>query len=220
VSKAFVSQAALHRAVLLVLTLCAGPCVPAAAQTLYGDKAPPDAAYVRVFRVPSGAGGEQALILGSARFEPQDRASVSPYRPVFPDIYQIRGGGSAAEIIPRAGRYYTIAVTPGEIRVIEDPAHTDPARAQLVLYNLSGRRQVALTTEDKETPLLPPASPGEVERITVNAVPVRLAVFAGGELLQLLGDPGLRRGSSYSAFVFEQPGRAAVLWAEAALALE
>jgi hypothetical protein len=54
----------------------------------------------------------------------------------------------------------------------------------------------------------------------VNAVPVRLALFAGGELLQPLGDPGLQRGSSYSAFVFEQNGSPEVLWVEAALALE
>jgi hypothetical protein len=209
------------RAVLLAaLALYAGLCTPAAAQTLYGDKAPADAAYVRVFRVPSGSGGEKALILGSARFEARVRPGVSPYRPVSPDIYQVRAGGHAAEIIPRAGRYYTIAITPGGVRVIEDPAHTDPARAQLVLYNLSGLPQVALCTEDGRTPVLAPAAPGEVKRITVNAVPVRLALFAGGELLRLLGDPGLQRGSSYSVFVFEQHGSTEVLWMEAALALE
>ena len=204
---------------MLATALAVGPSAAAAAQTLYGAGAPPGAAYVRVFQA-TDAEGAGPLKLGSARFEAPGRGSVTPYRPVSPDVYLVRSGGHSAEIIPRAERYYTVAFTGEGIRVIEDPAHTDPARAQLVLYNLSSLDQVDLRTADGKTLLIVPLAPGSVGRVTVNAVPVRLAVFALGAMLHLVRDPGLSRGSSYSTFVFEENGRAEVLWAEAALALD
>ncbi|MBN1836536.1 MAG: alginate O-acetyltransferase AlgF [Spirochaetales bacterium] len=205
-------------ACLLAVALAAGPCAAAGAQTLYGAAAPPGAAYVRLFR--AAGDGARPLALGPVRFEAAGPGSMTPYRPVPPDIYQLRSGGHSAEIIPRAGAYYTLALTAGGIRVFEDPAHTDPARAQLVLYNLSSLERVDLRTEDGKTQVIPPLAPGSADRVTVNAVPVRLAVFARGEALHPIGDPGLRRGSSYSAIVFEQEGRTAVLWVEAALLID
>jgi hypothetical protein len=199
--------------------MAAGVSDRIAAQTLYGAQAPPDAAYVRVFRAWSEA-ADQALILGSTRFEAPGPGTATPYRPVSPGVYQIRGGGHSAEIIPRIGRYYTVAMTRRGIRVFEDPAHADPARAQLVLYNLSSLERVGLRTEEGSTRVIAPLDPGTVGRVTVNAVTVRLAVFAAGELLFPVGDPGLRRGASYSAFVFEEQGRPAFLWTEAVLALD
>ena len=204
---------------LLGVTLAAVLCLPASAQTLYGSRAPKDSAYVRVFRVP-GQGSGRALVLGSTRFEQPDPGGVTPYRPVSPDIYQIRSDGKAAEIIPRARRYYTIALTRRGVKVYEDPAHEDPARSQLVLYNLGGLEQVGLSTEDGKTRVIGPLAPGEAQTVLVNSVPVRLGVFAGGGLLDSLGDLGLERGSSYSVFVFEQEGGSGVQWAEARLALD
>jgi len=204
---------------IALAALGAAVCAPAVAQTLYGAAAPPGAAYVRVFRAAAGAPG-RALILGATRFQVQEPGSVTPYRPVSPDVYQVRSDGHSAEIIPGVGRYYTVALTRQGIRVVEDPAHTDPARAQLVLYNLSSLQRVELRSEDGRTRVIPPLAAGEAGRVTVNAVPVRLAVFADGEMLEAARDPGLGRGSSYSAFVFEEDGRARVLWAEAALALD
>lgn len=206
--------------VFLTAALAAGPwCVPAASQTLYGAAAPPGAAYVRLFRAVDGSPG-RPLILGPARFGAVGHGAVTAYRPVPPDIYQLRSDGHAAEIIPRAGRWYTVAVTRQGVRVFEDPVHADPARAQLVLYNLSALLAVGLSTQDGRTPVIAPIAPGTAARVTVNAVPAALGVFAEAAVLREVGDPGLRRGSSYSAFVFEDGGQTAVLWAEAVLAPE
>ena len=207
------------RFMVAAAVLGAGLGAPATAQTLYGERAPRDAAYVRLFRAVDGQPG-RALALGAARFEALGHGAVSPYRPVAPDIYQIRSDGHLGEIIPRAQRYYTVTVTRGGIQVFEDQAHTDPARAQLVLYNLSSLEQVSLSTEDRRTQVIPPVSPRAAEGITVNAMPVRLGVFSAGRVLRLLGDPKLSRGSSYSALVFDEEGQTAVHWAEAVLVLE
>jgi hypothetical protein len=92
--------------------------------------------------------------------------------------------------------------------VFEDVEHTDPARAQLVLYNLLPRERPELRTEDGRTVVIAAVGPGQAGRVNVNPVPVRLGVFGAAGPLAQLGDPGLRRGASYSVFVFA--GRSAV----------
>jgi alginate O-acetyltransferase complex protein AlgF len=161
----------------------------------------------------------RALVLGSTRFDVHLRG-LSDYRVVSPGIYQIVLGEGTSEIIARPGGYYTVAATRDGVRVFEDPAHTDPARAQLVLYNLSNLEAVDLRTEGADTIVIPPLSPGAAGRITVNAVSVRLAVFSNGGFHYGLGDLGLERGSSYSVFVFDENRETGVFWAEAALTLD
>jgi alginate O-acetyltransferase complex protein AlgF len=142
---------------------------------------------------------------------------VTPYRPVLPDIYLLRAGGQELELIPQVRHYYTLALTAEGIRVYEDVEHTDPARAQLVLYNLLPRQKVELKTADGRTPVIAAVSPGEAGRVNVNAVPVSLGVFGTVGPLAMLGDPGLRRGASYSVFVFQGDSAPEALCAKAEL---
>jgi hypothetical protein len=127
---------------------------------------------------------------------------------VLPDIYLLRAGGQELELIPRVRHYYTLAITAEGLRVFEDVEHTDPARAQIVLYNLLPEERVELRTEDGRTVVVAATGPGQAGRVNVNPVPVRLGVFGAAGPLAQLGDPGLRRGASYSVFVFA--GRSAV----------
>jgi len=201
------------RGILLILVLLAAF---AGADTLYGTRAPKDAAFVRVFRAVEGGGPVE---VGARRFDPP-RGGVTPYRPVLPDIYLLSAGGQELELIPRVGRYYTLALTAEGWRIFEDVEHTDPARAQVVLYDLLPGERVELRTEDGRTGVVAAVGPGEAGRVNVNPVPVRLGAFGSAGKLAAIGDPGLRRGASYSVFVF--PGRSAVeaLCARAELAQE
>jgi hypothetical protein len=199
----------------ILVLLCCLLCLPGAgawADTLYGTQAPKDASFVRVFRAVEGGG---PLEVGARRFDPP-RGEVTAYRPVLPDIYLLQAGGQELELIPRVRGYYTVALTAEGIRVFEDVEHTDAARAQLVLYNLLPRERVELKTEDGRTVVIAAVGPGEVGRINVNAVPVRLGVFGGGPP-GMLGDPDLRRGASYSLFVFPGGQGARLCWAKAEL---
>jgi len=204
------------RGILLLLVLLFQPAAFAGADTLYGTQAPKDAAFVRVFRAVDGGGPVE---VGARRFDPP-RGGVTPYRPVLPDIYLLSAGGQELELIPKVRRYYTLAITAEGWKVFEDVEHTDPARAQLVLYDLLPRERVELRTEDGRTVVVAAVGPGEAGRVNVNPVPVRLGVFGSAGKLAAIGDPGLRRGASYSVFVF--PGRSSLeaLCARAELAQE
>jgi hypothetical protein len=178
------------------------------ADPLYGEAAPADAAYVRFFAAVS-LDPRGPLEVGAARFEPPARGSATAYRPVAPDIYMVDAGGRSVELIPRARRYYTLAVVAGGLVVFEDTAHTDPSRAQLVLYNLSALDSVGLETEDGRTTVIPPLSAARSRSVVVNAVSVRLRVSGAGSVIGELGDVGLRRGASHSVFVYESGPREA-----------
>ncbi len=204
----------MNRRVLLILCCLLGTRLLAGADTLYGTQAPKDAAFVRVFRAVEGGG---PLEVGARRFDPP-RGGVTPYRPVLPDIYLVRAGGQELELIPRVRRYYTLVLTAEGPRVFEDVEHTDPARAQLVLYNLLPRERVELKTADGLTPVIAAVGPGEAGRVIVNPVPVQLGVFGAAGPAVTLGDPGLRRGASYSVFVFPGGSGPQALCARAELA--
>jgi hypothetical protein len=202
------------RLAVLLCLIAGGLRTQAAADTLYGVKAPKDAAFVRIFRVGDGSG---PLDVGSKRFDPPP-GGVTPYRPILPDIYLVRSGGHEIELIPKAKHYYTLALTPEGIRIFEDVEHTDPARAQLVLYNLLPMERVDLKAADGRTAVIAGVGPGEAGRVNVNAVPVKLAVFGSTGPLGMVDDPGLSRGASYSVFVFKSGSVLSVVCAKAELA--
>ena len=205
----------MNRWVRALLCLIAGGLgAQAAADTLYGAEAPKDVAFVRVVRLTDGAG---PLDVGSQRFAPGP-GDVTPYRPVLPDIYLIRSGGREVELIPKVRRYYTLTLTPEGIRIFEDVEHTDPARAQLVLYNLLPSERVDLRTADGRTSVIAGVGPGLAGRVNVNAVPVTLGVFGSAGPLAVVGDPGLSRGGSFSVFVFGSGSAPQVFCAQAELA--
>ncbi len=199
-------------ATLIILAASLG--TQAAADSLYGAEAPKDASFVRFFRATEGA---EPLELGSKRFDPQV-GGVTPYRPVLPDIFLVHSGDQETELIPKIGHYYTLVAVVERILIFEDVEHTDPARAQLVLYNLLPSERVELKTADGRTSVIPEVGPGEAGRVNVNAIPVKLGVFGSEEPLGMPGDPGLKRGASYSVFVFESGSGPRVVWAKAELA--
>ena len=137
-----------------------------------------------------------------------------------PDIYLFSAGGMELEIIPVSGRYYTVAVLPDAIVVLEDPAHTDPARAQLFLYNLSSLARVELTTADGKTTVIAGVASRSSGLAVVNAVAARLAVRSGGTQVKAIGDLGLARGSSFSVFVLGGGSSPAVFTLKAAVQVE
>lgn len=202
---------------LIALLLCfLGAVCLVSADILYGTLAPKDSAFVRLFRLSEGGG---PLELGAWSFDPP-LGGVTPYRPLPPDIYLLNVGGTETELIPQVRQYYTLVLTARGVHVILDVEHTDPARAQLVLYNLLPRERVALKTADGRTQVIAAVGPGEAGRINVNAVPVQLGVFGAGGRLASLGDPGLQRGASYSVFVYPTGSTPAAVCLKAELAVE
>jgi alginate O-acetyltransferase complex protein AlgF len=204
--------------VLLALLVVSLP-LAAANKSVYGPEVPGDASFVRIVNgVPGSA--KLSAELGATTWEPLGFAEASAYKPVTPDIYSFAAGGREVEIIPGAGRYYTIAVLPKDIVVLEDPAHTDPARAQLFLYNFSSLPRVELATADGKTTVIPAVRQNASGLAVVNAVAAKLAVRSGGTQLKAIGDLGLARGSSFSVFVLGGAASPAVFALKAAVKAE
>jgi hypothetical protein len=188
---------------LAMIVCIAALLAPAAARadtrSVYGPEVPGDSAFARFVNAIPGSTAEE-FELGATSFDPLKYAAVSPYKPVTPDIYQISAAGRDMEIIPRSGVYYTIVCSPQAITVLEDPAHVDPARAQVFLYNLSTIAFLDLKTSDGKTGVILGVRPGASGVKVVNAVAVSLAVWNAASRIASVGDPGLTRGSSFSVF--------------------
>jgi hypothetical protein len=188
---------------LAMIVCIAALLAPAAARadtrSVYGPEVPGDSAFARFVNAIPGSTAQE-FELGATSFDPLGYAAVSPYKPVTPDIYQISAGGRDLEIIPRSGVYYTIVCSPQAITVLEDPAHVDPARAQVFLYNLSTIASLDLKTSDGRTGVILGVRSGASGVKVVNAVTVSLAVWNAASRIASVGDLGLARGSSFSVF--------------------
>ena len=186
---------------------------------LYGAAAPDDAAFVRVVH-GGGADPLRDVWIGATRFSEVAPASASPYRPVAPGIHQIFIGDQSQEIIPRQGNYYSVVADGRRLAVLEDPAHTRPDRAQIFLYNFRDEGPLSLRTADGATTLIDLVARETSAVIEVNPVPVELALFHDSERIAQVGDPGLRRGQSYSVFVFGTAADQRIFVEQATLVLE
>jgi alginate O-acetyltransferase complex protein AlgF len=201
--------------ILLALSTLAA----AESRSVYGPQVPGDTAFVRLVNAIPGK-VPLAIELGATRYGPLGWAKTSPYRPVTPDIYQLEAAGNEGEIIAKSGRYYTIVCTPTAVSIYEDPAHTDPARAQLFLYNLSTLPRIDLRTADGKSTVIAGVRPSSFGLAVVNAVRVPLAVFSNGASFAGLGDLGLVRGSSFSVFVLAADPSPLVFTVRARVAVE
>lgn len=186
---------------------------------LYGAGAPDDAAFVRLVHALEHE-DEVSTSIGEAYFGPLSFGSVSSYRPVAPDLYMLFIADLSAELVAEDGVYYTIVVHPDGLLVLEDPEHTDPARAQIFLYNLSSLPEVRLVSDEGPTDVTGQVAPGESEEVVVAAVPVELSLYAGDEAIESVGDPGLERGESYSVFVVSNNDETATFLAQAEVIAE
>ncbi len=201
-----------------VLLLAAVPQV-LAGNGLYGDAAPDDAAFVRVVN----AGGEETVgpvWIGAAEYTGLEPLSVSAYRPVAPEIHQVMLGDHTAELIARAGDYYTVVYHPDGLAVLEDTEHTRPDRAQIIVYNFSQHEELELRTAEGETTVVPAVPESEARDVAVNPVPIELALFAEGEPVEQIGDLGLARGQSYAVFAVYLDGELQSFTAQAELEVE
>jgi alginate O-acetyltransferase complex protein AlgF len=189
----------------------------AAPQSVYGPSAPGDSAFVRLLNLLPDA---LRVSLGATRIGPVGSAAISAYEPVVPDIYVVRAGGEEREVVPKSGTYLTIACTSKGIILFDDPPHTNPARAQVFLYNLTSIASLDLKTADGKTAVVAGVKEGESGQVVVNAVTVSLAVYNGAALVKAVGSLALQRGSSYSVFAMGDAARVSLLAAKADVKVE
>jgi hypothetical protein len=157
-----------------------------------------DAALVRVVNL-SKENATPRIDLGRERFAPLPAGEVGAYRAVPPGIY-ILGGAGGLDFTPTPGQFHTIIVDQGRIQtILTDEAHTDPARAQLVLYNFADD-PAGVTAVPGGAIVFDDVGPGRSETISVNAITIELSLHVAGEE-RLRREFDLERGESYGMFV-------------------
>ncbi len=194
-------------AVLALTTLLLA--APVLAQgDLYGDQAPADAAWIRIFNLAMAEpltasldGTELAAEYGHA----------SGYLPAEAGTHALGHADSVIELSSEPGTFLTVAFLPDGPVVIEDPALRDISRGLLGLMNLTSRADLALVTEDGDV-VVESVGPLEAEAIQVSAAVTALEVMHEGVAIAELGEHSFERGSAYTVVVYDgEAGPVAVL---------
>lgn len=185
---------------------------------LYAPSRPEDAALVRVVNL-SAEDPSRVMNIGPVSFESLEPQTAGPYRPVPRGVYILDDRDSTV-FTPEPETFVTIVLgsaSPdrGEAHLFPDEPHDDPARAQLVLYNLTDRI-LSLVAVPSETVIFPEVEPGRSRAIAVNAIPVDLEIRSGDKNLHGI-TLRLSRGNSFSLFAAESDGDLRVIDAEASV---
>lgn len=200
-------------ATLLLMLLCAvGLC---AQDGLYAPSVPDDAALVRVVNATQTS---VTVDLGPRRFSNVERYAASPYRAIDPGIFIVNYAGGRHVIEPAARSFTTLVFHPAGIAVFPDERHTDAARSQVVVYNIT-TGPIDLRAIEPEATLASAVAPLGSGMRVVNAIPVEIGAFVD-DAPTFRTRLSLERGASYGLFVVEEGGSIEGFVVKAALAAE
>ena len=178
----------------IVLLLVAGVCL--AQDGLYAPSVPEDAALVRVVNATPE---ERTMDVGPERFADVGPFSATAYRAFRGDVVVLMHAGAREVLTPQPGAFLTVVLRPEGLAVVLDERHTDPARAQVVIYNLTAS-PVDFAALEPQATLVSEVAAGSSARRVVNAIAVRLGAVRE-ETVLFEASLELERGESYSIFV-------------------
>ena len=189
------------------------------APDVYGPPAPRNAGFIRL--VNAGTPGNTiSTTIGSRSYGPLAFGDVTPYRPVRSGIYLATVAGARGEVIVSPDSYHTVAAGGDEIRVISDTRHEDPARAQLVLYNLLPSGRADLLVAPNGTAVIQDVDAGTAEARAVNAVTAGFTVLGPSGARISAGELELSRGDSFGIFLIPAAGAPTVVSHRATVELD
>lgn len=168
---------------------------------LYGRAADPDASFVRVV-----AFEQQTATIGGKPVSPSQ--GVSPYVNVDPGAVSVSSGGISATLNVEPGKYYTMTMGADGERVFSDSVKSDPAKAQLYLYNLSDLPNVDLFVPAAKAVALKGVAAGQSKDVALKA-PLSLAfeVQKDGYTVASVDAIDLKRKAGYSIVITGADGQ-------------
>jgi alginate O-acetyltransferase complex protein AlgF len=187
--------------------------VVAQEEGLYAPAPPADAAFVRIIHASPGGAAVSASV-GDTIYGEVSFAEVSPYRVVLQGSRTFTAGDFTQDLEVQAGKFYSLAVTPNGVVVLEDASSSNRAKALLILYNLSDIPMVDLKTADGKTEVFSGVTPGTETSVEVNGITVDLAVLGEDNVLQEFPGVQLERGAAYSAIVLGGADAPTVIWVQ------
>lgn len=190
---------------LLAATLLAPAAALADDAGLYDPAPPANSAFVRLVDATLEAEGA-----GTVGGTPLDLSGdgVSAFVVVPAGSHDVAYGGASGTAEFVAGNYYTVVFnepgTGGPV-VIKDEVLTNPAKAGLHFYNLTGEAGLSLKAVKQNVAVFENVGPGEMKFRPVGAVDVDLAVAAPSGTLDV-GSIKLERRAAKSVMVMAAAG--------------
>ena len=170
---------------------------------LYDPAPPPGSAFIRFLRDNSSSGSVPVKANGKV-LDYLDFKEVSSYFVVPQGNVKAEVGGLSSDLQAEEGKFYTVILGDNnKMNVKTDPLNKNLAKAQVILYNLSGSGDVSLKTSDGQIEIVPPLAPGDISEKQINPVKVSMAVYKDGKILNDLGVQSLDRSQSYSVVVID-----------------
>lgn len=175
---------------------------------LYPDAPPPGSAFVRF--VNTGASASIPITVASKSYGAAPRGSVTRYIPTPHGSTQLDFGSASSEESLAEGKHYCAMLAEGKLTLLEEPVGSNPLKAQIILINASGMKDVSLKTNDGVRSVVDAIGPRALGARAVNAVKVSFAVYAGDKKINDLEARNLERGGTYAIVVYEDAGKPVV----------
>ena len=192
------------------------PGAAAAADDLYAAAPPAGSAFVRLVNAQPGSAALDASIGGkSAGKVAFGEASAYVVVPQGDREADFAGKGKQGFAVA-AGGFYTVALTPGGVVVVNDGTNTNLAKALVSLYNFSGKPTLDLKTADGATTVVAGVAGGTAGSRAVNPLTVGFVATSGADVLYTQPQVTLDRGAAYSLIVMGPPEKPTGAWVKSA----
>lgn len=183
----------------LLLSLIAAPAKADKDKGLYDPRPPAGAAFVRFFNAnekPMNA------TIGGKSYGDIPAISASPYYVQKQGNVEFKTGLRILPMVLESGAFYTVVTdNAGNPYLHKDTVSTDPAKAMLVLYNLSSDAPLALKAQDDMVTVVENVEKGKSAYRGINGVKVDLSVTGkDGKIMHEFEPLVLERGRTYSIF--------------------
>jgi alginate O-acetyltransferase complex protein AlgF len=187
-----------------------------AADDLYAPAPPAGSAFVRVVNAQPGSAALAATVGGKSAGNVAF-GQASAYVVVPQGEREANFGGQKKQgFAVAAGGFYTVALTPTGVVVVNDGTNTNLAKALVSLYNFSGKPSLDLKTADGATTVVAGVASGAAGSRAVNPLTVGFVAMSGAELLYTQPSVTLDRGSAYSLIVMGPPEKPTGTWVKSA----
>ncbi|UZE96306.1 alginate O-acetyltransferase AlgF [Alkalimarinus alittae] len=172
-------------------------------EALYGPKAPPGSAFIRIFN--SSQAAMLTASIGSKTLTAEGVYSASEYQFLPAGEYTLNLKQSQQPLVLEAGHYYTAYLNKsGAISTIEGQAFSQRKKALIAFYNLTDAPLTLKTDNGKGTVIKGVDSNNSGFR-EVNAVKISLAVFNEQKKIASASPIALKRGEIFNLFAISQP---------------
>lgn len=191
--------------VLALMVLSSAVAFAGQDEGLYDAVPPEGSSFIRFIHAQPEISEVPPIVNGKQR-DGIKFGGVKPYGVVAHGKVNVEMGPAKLEFETEAQGYYTVILQNNALRVVKDPKATDDLKAQIIVYNLTGREDISLKTADGKVSVIGPVKAGEVLDRAVNPIKVSFAIYAGDQKFADLMDWPLERQESYIIAVVEDAG--------------